>query len=977
MHKTYYFLFMFTVAALLLLPQQGFTQGYVGPERCLECHGAIKMDASGWRSSMHANGYSYVPDDSHSMEDLFGIINDWAPDGVPNGIDDFKDGLDFNTLPDSVNPFKDFKPNAPILAYSAQDGYTVTIGTRTHKVYMTYGGSGLYKQRYMVKINTDEGESNDYYISPVQFNDKTHAYAKPYHPETWYNTATDNLPIDYTTRALAGTKGKSLAKGCSGCHATGLELVNDGDEWVMSAAGVKDDAPYATLNNVFDIDGDGDLDQINTTCERCHGPGKTHADTTMSAADIINPKTDLTAEQANNLCGMCHNRGKSKPNNTFGFPFADDQDLLATWSTWSVGDLVANIFTDGGGDWPDGKTSKKHRQQYLGFIESNKPAHQVTCYQCHDVHNTEKHHMRTEITEDGVAIATENDNNTLCLACHAGEGEFSNLRSTTIANIIDPDSLALVTKEVQRHTRHPYDPEGTGASRCSKCHNPKAAKSAVAYDIHSHTFQVLSPQNTLDLIMPNSCAFCHDDNAFGEGAKDSLIAVWDNPEDVTIATWGANYFPMWDAPQQIGVLEALQIPAGGTEPVLDGIADAIWSEVPSDTVNLIVDGVHNSAMWVELKALYTDTDLFMYAKWPDTSMTVRRQELVYQDGTWATSAETDLIREDRIGIFWPMTEIGDFESRGCLATCHNTRERWGKYIDAGELGDMWHLKGARSLPGGYVDDKFLNSTVDMGGDGGRHGDASGSTFVYGNNLSSGAPQWMGPAHDTDPAALYDDTWAAEPFPGTWAVAAQTYDANAGWVNGDRLPKYVMTTPVPGGARSDVRAGGKWTDGYWTVEMKRALDTGDTEHDVIFNDLSKDYMFAVMTIDNGTQPAGRVFPNLHAHQGGNYELLNFSDVVVSVEETLAENVPESYELAQNYPNPFNPTTNIEFDVAQQGKVTLKVFNILGEEVVTVIDKVMPAGHQSVTFDGASLATGVYFYRLEVNDFAQTKKMLLMK
>ncbi|MFQ5771342.1 MAG: hypothetical protein ACE5HX_12445, partial [bacterium] len=179
MNKNYYLLlFMFTIAALLLLPQGAFAQTYVGPERCLQCHGPIRMDASGWRTSMHANGYSYVPDDSHSMEDLLGVIADY--DG--NGIDDFKDGLDFNTISSAFDPYK---PNAPILGYSAQDGYTITIGGVTHRVYLTYGGSGLYKQRYAVKINTGEGETNDYYISPIQYNEKTHSYV-PYHPEHWY-----------------------------------------------------------------------------------------------------------------------------------------------------------------------------------------------------------------------------------------------------------------------------------------------------------------------------------------------------------------------------------------------------------------------------------------------------------------------------------------------------------------------------------------------------------------------------------------------------------------------------------------------------------------------------------------------------------------------------------------------------------------------------------------------------------------------
>ena len=120
-----------------------------------------------------------------------------------------------------------------------------------------------------------EGESADYYITPVQYNDVTDGYTT-YHPEAWYDGS--NMPIVFVTKAEASANSRSLAKGCSGCHTTGLELEQDmNGEWLMSGAGVENEADYADFNNVMDIDGDGDLDQINTTCESCHGPGGEHA----------------------------------------------------------------------------------------------------------------------------------------------------------------------------------------------------------------------------------------------------------------------------------------------------------------------------------------------------------------------------------------------------------------------------------------------------------------------------------------------------------------------------------------------------------------------------------------------------------------------------------------------------------------------------------------------------------------------------
>lgn len=104
-------------------------------------------------------------------------------------------------------------------------------------------------------------------------------------------------------------------------------------------------------------------------------------------------------------------------------------------------------------------------------------------------------------------------------------------------------------------------------------------------------------------------------------------------------------------------------------------------------------------------------------------------------------------------------------------------------------------------------------------------------------------------------------------------------------------------------------------------------------------------------------------------------------VVSVEE-LADVLPTFYSLEQNYPNPFNPITTIQFSLRTDAKVTLTVYNILGQKVVTLLDQDMSAGVKKVTFDASKLASGVYMYRLEVkgNDgskFVDTKKMMLLK
>ncbi len=89
------------------------------------------------------------------------------------------------------------------------------------------------------------------------------------------------------------------------------------------------------------------------------------------------------------------------------------------------------------------------------------------------------------------------------------------------------------------------------------------------------------------------------------------------------------------------------------------------------------------------------------------------------------------------------------------------------------------------------------------------------------------------------------------------------------------------------------------------------------------------------------------------------------------------IPQSFTLSQNYPNPFNPTTTIEFSLPQSANVTLKVFNILGQEVATLLNGVQRAGKYTIRFDASRLASGVYLYRLQADNFVETKKLMLLK
>jgi glucuronoarabinoxylan endo-1,4-beta-xylanase len=91
----------------------------------------------------------------------------------------------------------------------------------------------------------------------------------------------------------------------------------------------------------------------------------------------------------------------------------------------------------------------------------------------------------------------------------------------------------------------------------------------------------------------------------------------------------------------------------------------------------------------------------------------------------------------------------------------------------------------------------------------------------------------------------------------------------------------------------------------------------------------------------------------------------------------DRLPLSFKLEQNYPNPFNPATTIAFQVPVASHVTLKIYDLLGKEIATLVDEQKSPGKHQAHFDAAGLSAGVYFYRLRAGEFSQTRKLLLVK
>ena len=119
----------------------------------------------------------------------------------------------------------------------------------------------------------------------------------------------------------------------------------------------------------------------------------------------------------------------------------------------------------------------------------------------------------------------------------------------------------------------------------------------------------------------------------------------------------------------------------------------------------------------------------------------------------------------------------------------------------------------------------------------------------------------------------------------------------------------------------------------------------------------------------TKNAGDAVPN---HNNG-WLVTGWDDSPLAGLEAL----PIEFSLSAAYPNPFNPSATIRFDLPEASNVKLTVFDITGREAATLVEGWMDAGHYETVFDGTSLASGVYFYRLTAGDFTSVKKMILMK
>jgi len=358
-----------------------------------------------------------------------------------------------------------------------------------------------------------------------------------------------------------------------------------------------------------------------------------------------------------------------------------------------------------------------------------------------------------------------------------------------------------------------------------------------------------------------------------------------------------------------------------------------------------------TALGVELNAMDDGNYFYLAATWPDATENIAKKQWFYDGSTWTQSEN-----EDRFGIIFDMG-LNDPEGPSCATMCHGDglmRTNYG-------FVDVWHWKAYRSNPMGVADDKRWEMDD-------RHSDPGTSSYSDNGPDVNDLPEFMA---ISDPGANVDfivETASLGNFD-PYSVMSSTFaesvvfDPGAVFTNGDVIPGYVLRTAA--GDRGNVMAAGKWENGMWTVEFKR-VNSGT------------DYDFAV--------PSGGTVDFTHEifdNTGGSHPNDGFDATVYTLDFTNIVSVksddlfPEKYVLGQNYPNPFNPTTTISYAIPKNSYVSLKVFDVLGNEVQTLVNESQNIGKYTVTFNADGITSGIYFYKLETDNFVATKKLILLK
>jgi hypothetical protein len=375
---------------------------------------------------------------------------------------------------------------------------------------------GVYKQRYLAKIadvpyaltnwtvpyKTTQDRDRDYLILPVYM-------VQDGNTDPVFGAISPKFFKIYPDKWLKQLRATSRL--CSACHNTGLKITYSGADFLVDSYSYQD---------------------VNITCERCHGPGSEHisppSGVHMKDA-IIQPRV-LSARAAQESCGQCHaaHSGSSKvPLGQFKYPFNGDHlaDLgngVFVPGLYELSDFIKGFNTplaQGGGVemWPDNFHTKAHSQQYPNLVASkhnNNMYERLACFDCHDAHSTYYGPAKHKMVSGTDTYELKNPrlkDNTLCLSCHAGMGPFAALLKADVAALHSTNgqvkkngtvttfdaaqvtqSKTVIAQAISSHMQATsamgvaaYTPlnDKNPVGRCSACHMPKIGKKNDVSDV--------------------------------------------------------------------------------------------------------------------------------------------------------------------------------------------------------------------------------------------------------------------------------------------------------------------------------------------------------------------------------------------------------------------------------------------------------------------------------------------------------------
>lgn len=314
--------------------------------------------------------------------------------------------------------------------------------------------------------------------------------------------------------------------------------------------------------------------------------------------------------------------------------------------------------------------------------------------------------------------------------------------------------------------------------------------------------------------------------------------------------------------QDTGALTAVKVDKA---PVLDGKIDDAWNKAKEIKINLIGGAnLLKGSTEVNLKAVYTATDVYFLARWRDPTESHQRFPWKKQvNGTWLKLIDPDdkggdsnKYYEDKFAMLWNIN-IAGFEAAGCMVACHagEAGKPYGNLYtaNAGERGDIWHWKGVRTGPVGQIDDQYVDNTrydKDKSPEAGRKSDPK-TAGGYVDNVSDDK---KGPKFASK---------GNKPAPPYWILDQEKEAIDESKYKAGQEVAGIIIAPFTGD-RGDISARANWSKGMWTLEFSRKLKTG-SQYDVQFDDLSKEYAFGVAVFDNAqvrhafaTQPNKLVF-----------------------------------------------------------------------------------------------------------------------